>query len=296
MAIKEINTVASIETTAEQSRWVLSCMFSITVININISNYWFELWFELINVAMAMDVGGKMMLTLVARKACFGLPTACPSCLPVYVFLKFTGLPFVFNYNLNFPDSGTTYYYSHTYIPCFIQRQLSLLLVLNYTTYYSMLCQTKFLTSSLMIATLHLIMRMAALLTLSNNMVLLIWILDSMSSLNGFPSRLWLLPGLLMLSCMNFGWLLMELLPTTFTIQISRGPYLSFCTINKSFLQNNYLALQHKMLINERKRYSHYLFLSHQTKTLFLTIQIPRGPDLVYTGVYHYIFLSLFSL
>ncbi|XP_063935088.1 mitochondrial outer membrane import complex protein METAXIN isoform X2 [Daucus carota subsp. sativus] len=52
-----------------------------------------------------MDEQEGKMLTLVARKACFGLPTACPSCLPVYVFLKFTGIPFLFNYNLAYPDS-----------------------------------------------------------------------------------------------------------------------------------------------------------------------------------------------
>lgn len=51
-----------------------------------------------------MEGGGKM-ITLVARKACFGLPTACPSCLPVYVFLKLSALPFYFNCNLTYPDS-----------------------------------------------------------------------------------------------------------------------------------------------------------------------------------------------
>ncbi|XP_024978658.1 mitochondrial outer membrane import complex protein METAXIN [Cynara cardunculus var. scolymus] len=44
-------------------------------------------------------------LTLVIRKACFGLPTACPSCLPVYIYLKFANVPFDLSYNLTFPDS-----------------------------------------------------------------------------------------------------------------------------------------------------------------------------------------------
>lgn len=44
-------------------------------------------------------------LTLVARKACFDLPTACPSCLPVYIYLRFAQLPFVLNFNLIRPDS-----------------------------------------------------------------------------------------------------------------------------------------------------------------------------------------------
>ncbi|KAJ9562652.1 hypothetical protein OSB04_007812 [Centaurea solstitialis] len=44
-------------------------------------------------------------LSLVVRKACFGLPTACPSCLPVYIYLKFANVAFDLSYNLTFPDS-----------------------------------------------------------------------------------------------------------------------------------------------------------------------------------------------
>nr|XP_043618386.1 mitochondrial outer membrane import complex protein METAXIN [Erigeron canadensis] len=44
-------------------------------------------------------------LTLVARKECFGLPTACPASLPVYLYLKFSKIPFHLAYNLTFPDS-----------------------------------------------------------------------------------------------------------------------------------------------------------------------------------------------
>ncbi|KAM7507270.1 hypothetical protein LguiA_017723 [Lonicera macranthoides] len=44
-------------------------------------------------------------LSLVTRKACFGLPTACPSCLPVYFYLRFAQVPFDLNYNLIHPDS-----------------------------------------------------------------------------------------------------------------------------------------------------------------------------------------------
>ncbi|TQE03631.1 hypothetical protein C1H46_010762 [Malus baccata] len=43
--------------------------------------------------------------TLVARKSCFGLPTACPSCLPVYFYLKLTNVPFRLDFNLTYPDS-----------------------------------------------------------------------------------------------------------------------------------------------------------------------------------------------
>ncbi|KAL7092447.1 hypothetical protein ACP275_12G165100 [Erythranthe tilingii] len=44
-------------------------------------------------------------LTLVARKPCFGLPTACPNCLPVYIYLKFSKIPFSLEFNLIHPDS-----------------------------------------------------------------------------------------------------------------------------------------------------------------------------------------------
>ncbi|KAK6930602.1 Thioredoxin-like fold [Dillenia turbinata] len=44
-------------------------------------------------------------LTLVARKPCFGLPTGCPVCLPVYIYLRFANLPFSLSIKSNFPDS-----------------------------------------------------------------------------------------------------------------------------------------------------------------------------------------------
>ncbi|KAL8505329.1 hypothetical protein ACS0TY_016533 [Phlomoides rotata] len=44
-------------------------------------------------------------MTLVARKPCFSLPTACPSCLPVYIYLKFCKIPFSLEFNLIHPDS-----------------------------------------------------------------------------------------------------------------------------------------------------------------------------------------------
>lgn len=44
-------------------------------------------------------------LTLVTTKPCFGLPTGCPSCLPVYFYLKFARLPFNLYFHSTFPDS-----------------------------------------------------------------------------------------------------------------------------------------------------------------------------------------------
>ncbi|KAL8136383.1 hypothetical protein V2J09_002384 [Rumex salicifolius] len=44
-------------------------------------------------------------LTLVARKPSFGLPTACPYCLPVYLYLKFARIPFDLCFNGIYPDS-----------------------------------------------------------------------------------------------------------------------------------------------------------------------------------------------
>ncbi|KAH7544701.1 hypothetical protein FEM48_Zijuj01G0013600 [Ziziphus jujuba var. spinosa] len=50
-------------------------------------------------------VGEREEYTLVVRKPCFGLPTACPSCLPAYFYLKFSNLPFNLDFNLIYPDS-----------------------------------------------------------------------------------------------------------------------------------------------------------------------------------------------
>ena len=47
-------------------------------------------------------------LTLVVRKPCFGLPTACSSCLPVYFYLKFAQIPFLLDFNSAYPDSGNS--------------------------------------------------------------------------------------------------------------------------------------------------------------------------------------------
>ncbi|XVE79964.1 hypothetical protein DITRI_Ditri14bG0099700 [Diplodiscus trichospermus] len=44
-------------------------------------------------------------LTLVARKSYFDLPTACPHCLPVFVYLKLAQFPFRLSFNSIFPDS-----------------------------------------------------------------------------------------------------------------------------------------------------------------------------------------------
>lgn len=43
--------------------------------------------------------------TLVVRRPCFGLPTACPSCLPVFLYLRFANTPFHLDFNLVYPDS-----------------------------------------------------------------------------------------------------------------------------------------------------------------------------------------------
>ncbi|XP_019053628.1 PREDICTED: mitochondrial outer membrane import complex protein METAXIN isoform X2 [Nelumbo nucifera] len=57
-----------------------------------------------------MDVEKDKELVLVARKACFGLPTACPSCLPVYIYLKLANVPFDLRFNLIHPDSDAAMY------------------------------------------------------------------------------------------------------------------------------------------------------------------------------------------
>uniref|UniRef100_A0A2P2KFZ9 Mitochondrial outer membrane import complex protein METAXIN n=2 Tax=Rhizophora mucronata TaxID=61149 RepID=A0A2P2KFZ9_RHIMU len=55
--------------------------------------------------------------TLVARKPNFGLPTACPICLPVYIYLKFARFPFRLDFNSTYPDSDQIpYVESGTYV------------------------------------------------------------------------------------------------------------------------------------------------------------------------------------
>ncbi|KAF3504523.1 hypothetical protein F2Q69_00040580 [Brassica cretica] len=55
--------------------------------------------------------------TLVTRKPCFGLPTACPNCLPAYIYLKLAQLPFQLAFNSTFPDSEELpYFESGTYV------------------------------------------------------------------------------------------------------------------------------------------------------------------------------------
>lgn len=58
--------------------------------------------------------GERERLTLVARKPCFGLPTACPNCLPAYIYLKFSKIPFSLEFNLIHPDSGMVLPFSNS--------------------------------------------------------------------------------------------------------------------------------------------------------------------------------------
>ncbi|EOY31970.1 hypothetical protein SCA6_011190 [Theobroma cacao] len=55
--------------------------------------------------------------TLVTRKPYFDLPTACPLCLPVYIYLKLAHLPFHLEFNSVYPDSDQIpYVESGTYV------------------------------------------------------------------------------------------------------------------------------------------------------------------------------------
>ncbi|KAG6401638.1 hypothetical protein SASPL_138502 [Salvia splendens] len=58
-------------------------------------------------------------LTLVARKPSFSLPTACPNCLPAYIYLKFANIPFTLEFNLIHPDSDQIpFVESGDYVAC----------------------------------------------------------------------------------------------------------------------------------------------------------------------------------
>ncbi|XP_058113540.1 mitochondrial outer membrane import complex protein METAXIN [Magnolia sinica] len=52
-----------------------------------------------------MDDQKEKGLVLVTRKPCFGLLTACPSCLPVYIYLRLANLPFDVHFDTANPDS-----------------------------------------------------------------------------------------------------------------------------------------------------------------------------------------------
>ncbi|KFK40284.1 hypothetical protein AALP_AA3G354900 [Arabis alpina] len=55
--------------------------------------------------------------TLVTRKPSFDLPTACPNCLPAYIYLKLAQLPFELAFNSSFPDSDELPYFENgTYV------------------------------------------------------------------------------------------------------------------------------------------------------------------------------------
>ncbi|EEF34676.1 expressed protein, putative [Ricinus communis] len=55
--------------------------------------------------------------SLVVRKPCFGLPTGCPICLPVYMYLKLARFPFHLDFNSTYPDSDQIpYVESGTYV------------------------------------------------------------------------------------------------------------------------------------------------------------------------------------
>jgi metaxin len=43
---------------------------------------------------------------LVARKPGFGLPTACPACLPAVLYLRMAQVPFDIHVDTSFPDAG----------------------------------------------------------------------------------------------------------------------------------------------------------------------------------------------
>ena len=56
--------------------------------------------------AAAAEWEAAVRKVLVARKPCFGLPTACPTCLPVFLYLRMAQVPFDIHVDTNFPDAG----------------------------------------------------------------------------------------------------------------------------------------------------------------------------------------------
>ncbi|KAF6164619.1 hypothetical protein GIB67_032847 [Kingdonia uniflora] len=74
-------------------------MYIVTHIKASLSSFVFE---EMEKVEEEVKDG----FVLVARKGCFGLPTACSSCLPVYLYLRFANVDFDLHFNLVHPDSA----------------------------------------------------------------------------------------------------------------------------------------------------------------------------------------------
>ncbi|KAH0457555.1 hypothetical protein IEQ34_012870 [Dendrobium chrysotoxum] len=56
---------------------------------------------------------------LVTRRGGFGLPTACPSCLPVYLYLRFANIAFNLLYDVTNPDSDHIPYFEYGYYVAF---------------------------------------------------------------------------------------------------------------------------------------------------------------------------------
>ncbi|KAI4335386.1 hypothetical protein L6164_014032 [Bauhinia variegata] len=57
------------------------------------------------------ELNESVAKTLVVRKSCYGLPTACPQCLTAYFYLKFAQVPFDLAFHLNYPDSDQIPYF-----------------------------------------------------------------------------------------------------------------------------------------------------------------------------------------
>uniref|UniRef100_A0A804R3J9 Thioredoxin-like fold domain-containing protein n=1 Tax=Zea mays TaxID=4577 RepID=A0A804R3J9_MAIZE len=55
--------------------------------------------------AAAVEWEAAARKVLVARKPCFGLPTACPTCLPVLLYLRMAQVPFDIHVDTSFPDA-----------------------------------------------------------------------------------------------------------------------------------------------------------------------------------------------
>ncbi|KAG0493285.1 hypothetical protein HPP92_004279 [Vanilla planifolia] len=64
-------------------------------------------------------VAERSGFVLVARKGRFGLPTACPFCLPVYLYLRFAKISFDLNYDVKNPDSDHIPYFEYGYSVAF---------------------------------------------------------------------------------------------------------------------------------------------------------------------------------
>lgn len=231
--------------------------------------------------------GGERHLVLVARKPGFDLPTACPSCLPVYLYLKLANTPFTLQFDSSFPDSGSLLinptsvhytwfsiermkfwlkYFVADHIP-YVEYGESVALNNERGGVIEMLKENAIVDlnakhTSLSIPDLVCLTYLLTVISISSFLFFhLIW----MNCVWRCQPRPWSALGFMTQQCMNCGLQLLETLHITFTSLISLGPLAKYYSGRKLMMSRNSLELQIWIVKREKLRwfiYPHSLFIS----------------------------------